>query len=64
VKQAWVVEIVQLIAQVTPGLIKEFLASDVDSEQYRRINALEASVDQLRAELAELRQPKRKDGGK
>lgn len=48
--------------QVTPGLIKEFLASHVDDEQFARINALEARCDQLQAEIDKLRSGK--GGGK
>lgn len=59
-KTAWVQEIIGLIMQLAPGIVREVLSSDVDSEQFRRINALEHDVDQLRAELAELAGKKRK----
>ena len=54
-KTAWVQEIIGLIMQLAPGIVREVLSSDVDSEQFRRINTLEAQVDELRAELDNLK---------
>ena len=54
-KTAWVQEIIGLIMQLAPGIVREVLSSDIDSEQFRRINTLEAQVDELRAELDNLK---------
>ena len=54
-KTAWVQEILALIASAVPAIVREILNSDTDTEQFRRINALEAQVDELRAELDKLK---------
>lgn len=54
-KTAWVQEILALIASAAPAIVREILNSDTDTEQFRRINALEAQVDELRAELDKLK---------
>lgn len=54
-KTAWVQEILALIASAAPAIVREVLNSDTDTEQWRRINALEVQVDELRAELDKLK---------
>lgn len=54
-KAAWIQEILALIASAAPAIVREVLNSDTDTEQWRRINALEAQVDELRAELDKLK---------
>lgn len=57
-KTAWVQEILALIASAAPAIVREILNSDTDTEQFRRINALEAQVDALRADVAKLQERK------
>lgn len=57
-KTAWIQEILALIASAAPAIVREVLNSDTDTDQYRRINALELQVDQLRADLNKLKATK------
>ena len=57
-KTAWVQEILAMIAGAAPAIVREILNSDTDTDQYRRINALELQLDELRADVDKIKATK------
>ena len=41
-----------------PAIVREILNSDTDTDQYRRINALELQLDELRADVDKIKATK------